>query len=103
MALSSLSDGSVVTPFMSELYQNATILPESITPILMDMHIPSSVVPPVFKIPLHIPSLSSMSSPVSEKITTVSPSSLLKATTLQISSMEASVHDISLAPEVTLT
>ena len=39
---------------------------------------------------------------MSEKITTVSPSSLLKATTMHISSMEASVHDISTAPEVTL-
>ena len=68
----------------------------------MDMHIPSSIFPLVFKIPLHIPSISSVSSPMSEKITTVSPSSLLKATTMQISSVEASVDDISLAPEVTL-
>ena len=45
MALSSLSDGSIVTPFMSELYQNGTILPNSITPIPMDIPIPSSVVP----------------------------------------------------------
>ena len=56
MSLSSFSDGSVVTTFMTELYQNATILPESITPVPMDMPIPSSIVPPVFKTPLHIPS-----------------------------------------------
>ena len=43
-----------------------------------------------------------MSSSMFEKITTVSPSSLLKATTMQIYSMEASVHDISSTPEVTL-
>ena len=40
---------------------------------------------------------------MSKKITTVSSSSLLKATTVQIYSVEASVHDISSAPEVTLT
>ena len=68
----------------------------------MDMPIPSSVVPPLFKTPLHIPSFSSFSSPVFEKITTVSPSSLLKATTVQISSVEVSVHDVSSTPEVTL-
>ena len=102
MTLSSFSNGSVVTPFMTELYQNATILPESITPAPMDMPIPSSVVPPVFKIPLHIHSISSVSSPISEKIAIVSQSTFLKATTVQIPSVEASVHDISSAPEVTL-
>ena len=102
MDLSSLSNGSVMTPFMSELYQKATILPKSITPIPMDMPIPTSVVPPYFKTPLHIPSFSSVSSPMSNKITIVSPSSLLKATTVKIYSMEASLHDIYLAPEVTL-
>ena len=71
MALSSFSNGSVVTPFMTELYQNATILPESITPVLMDMPIPSSVVPLVFKNPFHIPSFSSMSSPMYEMIITM--------------------------------
>ena len=76
---------------MTELYQNATVLPESITPIPMDIPIPSSVVPPVFKIPLHIPSISSVSSPMSEKIAIVSPSSFLKPTTVQIPSMESSV------------
>ena len=85
MSLSSFSDGSIVTPFMTELYQNATILPESITPISMDMPIPSSIVPPIFKTPLHIPSFSSVSSPMSYKIIAVSPSSFLKATTMQIS------------------
>ena len=103
MALSSFSDGSVVTPFMSKLYQKATILPESITPVPMDMPIPSSVVPPVFKTPLHIPSSSLVSSSMSGKITTVSSSSLLKATTVQIYSVEVSIHDISSAPEVILT
>ena len=39
---------------------------------------------------------------MSEKITTVSPSSLLKATTVKNSFVEASIHEISLAPEVTL-
>ena len=39
---------------------------------------------------------------MSYKITIVSPSSLLKATTMQISSVEASVHDISSSHEVTL-
>ena len=56
MALSSFSDGSVVTPFMADLYQNATILPKSITHVPMDMPIPSSIMPPVIKTPLHIPS-----------------------------------------------
>ena len=102
MALSSFSDGSVVTPFMIKLYHNATFLPESIIPVSMDMPIPSSVVSPVFKTPLHIPSFSLVSSHVAEKITTVSPSSLLKDTTVQIYSVEVSVHDISSAPEVTL-
>ena len=60
------------------------------------------VVHPVFKTPLHVPSFSSVSSPMSEKITTVSPSSLLKATIVKISSVETYVHDISSAPEVTL-
>ena len=58
MDLSSFSDDYVVTPFMTELYQNATVLPESIIPIPIDIPIPSSIVPPVFKIPLHIPSIS---------------------------------------------
>ena len=87
---------------MTEFYQNATILPESITPAPVDMPIPSSVVPPIFKTPLHIPSFSSVLSHVSEKITIVSPSSLLKATTMKISSVEVSVHDISSSPKVTL-
>ena len=39
---------------------------------------------------------------MSEKMETMSPSSLLKATTVKIYSMEASLHDIYLAPEVTL-
>ena len=68
----------------------------------MDMPIPSSIVPLVLKTPLHIPSFGSVSSPMSKKTTTVSPSSLLKATTVQISAVEASIHDISSAPEVTL-
>ena len=72
---------------MTELYQNATCLPESIIPISMDMPIPSSIAPPVFKIPLHIPSISSVSSPMSKKIAILSPSSFLKATIVQIPSI----------------
>ena len=45
IALSSLSDGSTMTPFMTHLYQNDTCLLESITPISVDMPIPSSIVP----------------------------------------------------------
>ena len=101
IALSSLSTGSTVTPFMTQLYQNVTCLPESITPISVDMPIPSSIVPPVFKIPLHIPSLSSVSFPMSEKTPVVSPSTL-KTTTLQGSSTETSILDISSTPEVIL-
>ena len=102
MDLSSFSDGSIVTPFMTELYQNATHLPESITPIPMVKPIPLAVVTPIFKIPLHIPSIRSVSSPMSEKIAIVSPSSFLKATTMKIPYAEASVHEIPSAPEVTL-
>ena len=94
-ALSSFSDGSVVTPSMTELYHNSTYLPKSITLVPRVEPTHSSVETPVFKIPLHIPSISSVSSPMFEKIAIVSPSSL-KATTMQIPSMEASVHDISL-------
>ena len=68
----------------------------------MDKPIPSSIVPLVFKTPLHIPSFSLVLSPVTEKSSEVSPSSLLKATTVQIYSVEAYVHDIYSAPEVTL-
>ena len=75
---------------------------ESITPIYVDMTFPSSTVPPVFKIPLHIPSFSSMASHVPEKISAVSPSSL-KATSLQVSSIETSIPDPSLAPKITLS
>ena len=71
IALSSLSDGSTMTPFMTQLYQNATCLPKSITPIYVDMPITSSNVPPVFKIPLHIPSFNSVSSPMSKKTSAV--------------------------------
>ena len=71
MDLSSFSDGSIVTPFMTELYQNSTILHESITRVPMDIPIPSSVVPPYFKIPFHIPSISLVSSPMFEKITII--------------------------------
>ena len=102
MALSSFSNGSVVTPFMTELYHNATCLPKSITLVPRVEPTHSSVETPVFKIPLHIPSISSVSSPMSEKIAIVSPPSFLKATTMQFPSVESSVQDISLAPEVTL-
>ena len=91
MALSSFSDCSVVTPFMTALYRNATCLPESITPVPRVEPIPSTVETPVFKIPLHIPSISLVSSLMSEKIAIVSPSSFLKATTMQFPSIESSV------------
>ena len=86
---------------MSSLYQDATSLPEYITPVYVDTTFPSSTVPPVFKIPLHIPSFSSVSSPMTKKSSVVSPSSL-KTTTLQVSSTETSILDISSAPEVIL-
>ena len=66
------------------------------------MPIPSSIVPPVFKTPLDIPSICSFSSPMSEKIAIVSPSSFLKPATMQIPFVEASVHDTSSASEVAL-
>ena len=84
---------------MSQLYQDATCLPESITPFSMDIPIPSSIVPPVLKIPLHIPSFISVSSPMLKKNLAVSPTSL-RATTLQVSSIKTSAHDISSALEV---
>ena len=62
------------------------------------MPIPSSDVPLVFKIPLHIPSFSSVSSPVAEKSSAVS-SSPLNITTLQVSSVETSIPNISSTPE----
>ena len=64
LALSSLPTSSTMTPLMSQLYQDATCLPHSITPISLQMPIPSSTIPLVFKVPLHIPSFSSVSSPV---------------------------------------
>ena len=102
MALSSFSDGSVVTPFMTKIYRNATCLPESITPAPRFEPIPSSIETLVFKIHLHIPSIISISSPMSDKIAIVSPSKFLKATTVKIPSVEASVHNISSTFEVTL-
>ena len=67
ISLSSLFTSSSMTAFMSHLYQDATCLPKSITPFSMDMTIPSSIVPHILKIPLHIPSFSSVSSPMLEK------------------------------------
>ena len=87
---------------MYQLYQDATCLLESITPVSMHMPIASSIVPPVFKIQLHIPSFRSASLRVHEKTSTLSPSSL-RSTTLQVSSIETSVLGISSAPKVTLT
>ena len=55
IALSSLSDGSYVTPFMNKLYKDATCLPESRIPISIDMPIPTSDISMVVKTPLHIP------------------------------------------------
>ena len=87
---------------MSQLYQDATCLPYTIIPVSVQMPIPSSTVPPVFKVPLYIPSLSSISSPVHEKASTLSPSSL-QVTTVQVSSIETSVSDNPSTPEVTVT
>ena len=70
IALSSLAVGSTVTPFMSQLYQDATCLPKSITPVYVGMLFPSSTVPPVFKIPLYIPLFTSISSHAPEKTST---------------------------------
>ena len=86
---------------MTQLYQDATSLLESITPVYVDMPFPSSTIPTVFKIPLHIPSFSSLSSPAPEKTSAVSSSSL-KATSLQVSFIETSIRDLSSAPKVTL-
>ena len=91
MDLSSFSDGSVVTPFMIELYHNSTCLPNSITPVPRVEPIPSSIETPVLKIPLHIPSIFSVLSPMSEKIAIVSPSSFLKDTTMIFPYVESSV------------
>ena len=102
MALSSFFDGSIVTPFMTKLYHNATCLPESITLVPRVGPIPSIVETPVFKIPVHIPSISSVPSPMFEKIAIVSPSSFLKATTVQFPSVESFIQDISSVPEVTM-
>ena len=76
IALSSFSTGSTMTPFMSQLYQNATCLPLYITPVSLQMPIPSSTTPPFFKVPLHIPSFSSIPYSVHEKASTLSQSSL---------------------------
>ena len=65
------------------------------------MPIPSSTIPLVFKVPLHIPYLSSLSSPVHEKASTLSPSSL-RVTTLQVSSIETFVSDNPSTSEVTV-
>ena len=64
LALSSLPIGSVMKPLMSQLYQNATCLPHSITLVSLQIPIPSYTIPPVFKVPLYIPYFSSVLSPI---------------------------------------
>ena len=101
LALSSLSTNSTMTPFMSQLYHDATCLPDSITPISVQMPIPPSTISQVFKVPLHIPFISSIPSPIPEKSSVLSPSSLL-ATTMQVSSIETSIPDTPSTFEVTV-
>ena len=101
-ALSSLPTGSTMTPLMSQLYQDATCLPHSITLVSLQIPIPSSTIPLVFKLPLHIPSFSSVLSPVHEKASALSPSSL-RVTTVQVSSIETSILDNPSTSEVTVT
>ena len=91
-----------MTPFMSQRYQDATCLPESITLAFVHMPIPSSTIPPVFKVPLHIPSFSSVSYPTHENASALSPSSL-RVTTVDVSSIETSISDNPSTPEVTVT
>ena len=74
IGLSSLSDGSYVTPFMNELYKDAMCLPESMIPISIDIPIPTSDISIVVKTPLHIPSISSVSLSIAEEISVVSSS-----------------------------
>ena len=97
LALSSLYTGSTMTPLMSQLYQDATCLPDSITPISVQMPLPPYNTSPIFKVPLHIPSFSSITSPVHEKSSTLSPSSI-PAATMHVSSIETSVPDIPSTP-----
>ena len=49
---------------MSHLYQDATCLTHSITLVSIQKTISSSTIPPVFKVPLDIPSFSSIPSPI---------------------------------------
>ena len=81
IALSSLSTGSTMTPFMTQLYQDATCVPNSILPPSLQILISSSTLPPFFKLPLHIASFSLVFSPIHEKTSALTPSSL-RATTL---------------------
>ena len=80
LALSSLPTGSTMTPLMSQLYHDATCLPDSITPVSVQTPNTPSTISQLFKVPLHIPSFSSIPSHVHEKISVLSPSSLPAAT-----------------------
>ena len=88
---------------MIEPYHNATCFAESIIHVLGVEPIPSSIETPFFKIPLHIPSISTVSSPMPEKIVIMSSSSFIKATTVQIPAVEDSIHNVSSSLEVTLS
>ena len=74
IAVSSLSTSSTVTPFMTQLYQDATCVPNSILPASLQMLISSSTIPLVFKVPLHIPYFSSIPSSDYEKTLAFLPS-----------------------------
>ena len=86
---------------MSQLYHDTTCIPHSITPVSIQMPITPSTISLVFKVPLHIPSFSSIPSPFHEKASTLSPSSL-RVTTMQVSSIETYVPDNPSTPEVTI-
>ena len=90
LALSSFPTSSTMTPYMSQIYHDATCLPYSITPVSVQTPIPPSTISQVFKVPLHIPSFSSTPSPIHDKVSIISPLSL-RASTMQVSSIETFV------------
>ena len=86
---------------MSQLYHDDICLSDSIIAISIQTPIPPSTISQVFKVPLHIPSISSIPSLVHEKASVLSPSSL-PATTRHVSSVETSVLDIPSTPKLTV-
>ena len=101
LALSSLSTSYTMTPFMSQIYHDATCLPDSIILVSVQTPIPPSTISQVCKVTFHIPSLISTPSPVHEKVLVLSPSSLPVAT-MQVSSIETSIPDNPSTHEVTI-